>query len=45
MDQDRAPPNGSATADPPAPIAAALLLGFLFFWLPLGIAATIWWFK
>jgi len=45
MDQDRAPPNGSTTADPPAPIAAALLLGLIFFWLPLGIAATIRCFK
>lgn len=40
MAPDRAPPP-----DPPAPLAAALLLAFLFIWLPLGIAATIWWFK
>ncbi len=45
MDQDRATPNDSGMADPPAPIAAVLLLGFLFFWLPLGIAAIIWCFK
>lgn len=45
MTPDRATQNGSGLADPPAPIAAALLLGFLFFWLPLGIAAIIWCFK
>jgi hypothetical protein len=45
MTSDRATQNGSALADPPAPIAAALLLGFLFFWLPLGIAAIIGCFK
>lgn len=39
------PPGRAIQPDPPPPVAAALLLAFLFFWLPLGIAATIWWFK
>jgi hypothetical protein len=37
------PPGRADQLDPPAPLAATLTLTFVFFWLPLGIAATIWW--